>query len=495
LIQQKVSPSWTFFFVCLSFLAGVGLGLLVPIPLLVSFSLSWVLFIIFVLTLYRFPLPAAIIAIVLAFTLGGFRARAGELLRAQNTLLPALHERHILEGAAVSPPKALRNAESFTVRVDQVDGADLPVSEEVNVVTDPSIQVHLGDRLQLNCQLSASTFGVSSGDPECAFPRVKVLSEATGTSLRALLLRLRLRLVAGVAASFSTDAGGLISGLLIGGSSALSAEWRDVLIATGTVHLVALSGFNISIIAGFLTLFLQTLSVPRRWHIAVIGAMLALFVLMVGAGASVVRAAIMGMLVVLARSLGRRASVGNALVFSAALMVAVEPRILFFDVGFQLSFLATVGIIYLYPVLERLTRTLPEFFKFKEALLMSIAAELSVFPVLLYQFGTFSLISPLINMIVVPFIPFIMLFGFFGLVTSLLFSPLGSWVGLPAELGARFVLGTIQLGGSFSWSSFTLTVPLGVVLMWYGVFFIWLTYRALDVRPATFFVYSRADRR
>jgi len=133
----------------------------------------------------------------------------------------------------------------------------------------------------------------------------------------------------------------------------------------------------------------------------------------------------------------------------------------------------------------------PDFLKLKEALLMSLAAEFAVFPLLLYWFGTLSIISPLVNMLVVPFIPFIMLFGFVGSMTSLVSLPLGRVLGLPAEAGVRFVLFVIGKGGILPWGSVAFVFPLPALIVSYLCFVGLFIYLVPSARRSTFFLSSR----
>jgi len=125
-----------------------------------------------------------------------------------------------------------------------------------------------------------------------------------------------------------------------------------------------------------------------------------------------VRAAIMGILVLLARQSGRSYSARNALVLAGGIMVFLNPKILRFDIGFQLSFLATAGLIWLAPVFEKWFAKLPRALVFKEILIATLSAQLAVLPLILFYFGQLSFVSPLANLAVLVLIPSTMLVGF-----------------------------------------------------------------------------------
>jgi competence protein ComEC len=97
-------------------------------------------------------------------------------------------------------------------------------------------------------------------------------------------------------------------------------------------------------------------------------------------------------------------------------MLAINPKILFWDVGFQLSFAATLGIIYFMPVLNQLTEKLPQAFGLKTLILTTLSAIMATLPIILFNFGTLSLSAPLVNLLILPFVPATMLFGFLSII-------------------------------------------------------------------------------
>ncbi len=235
----------------------------------------------------------------------------------------------------------------------------------------------------------------------------------------------------------------LLNGLVFGDTEEFSEEFKDSMQKSGTTHLTALSGYNIAVVVtATLSFFLLFL----RRRLAVVGAVLAItaFVLMTGAEPSVVRAALMGGLVLLARESGRLYDLKNAIALVAAVMVFFNPKILVYDLGFQLSFLALLGIVYLAPALGKLFKwKTPEPNSFKDLFLSSVSAQLAVAPLLLYQFGFVSWFGVLVNLLVLPLVPFVMGIGF--LASALGFLKLGfvSWVAWPILV---FIRKAIEVG-------------------------------------------------
>jgi competence protein ComEC len=271
------------------------------------------------------------------------------------------------------------------------------------------------------------------------FPEIKILG-IRDMGIRGWLYDLRHLAENNIVQILPMRESALLNGLVFGDTEEFSEEFKESMQKSGTTHLTALSGYNIAVVAtAALSFFLLFL----RRRLAVIGAVLAItaFVLMTGAEPSVVRAALMGGLVLLAKESGRLYDLKNAIALVAALMVFFNPKILVYDLGFQLSFLALLGIVYLAPALAKLFKWKDlKSNSFKDLFLSSISAQLTVAPLLLYQFGFVSWFGILVNLIVLPLIPFVMGIGF--LASALGFLKLGfvSWVAWPILVFIRKVI-------------------------------------------------------
>ncbi len=224
---------------------------------------------------------------------------------------------------------------------------------------------------------------------------------------------------------------------------------------SGTSHLVALSGYNISIIAVAISaIFGSYFPATVSFYLTI--SVIALFVLMTGAEASVVRAAIMGIILVLAGRLGREYSLRNAIVITAFLMALFNPKILVFDLGFQLSFVALLGIVYLSPIFKKIFRAEKnDIFSFKENASITLSAQLAVIPLLLNTFGYFSLMAPIANLFILPAIPLVMGLGFLAAGLGFLSVFLAKIMGLIINPFLSYVLWLIDL---FSKTAFVFNI-------------------------------------
>lgn len=255
----------------------------------------------------------------------------------------------------------------------------------------------------------------------------------------------------GLARAIPEPGASLANGLLTGGKQGLGPALLDAFIVSGLVHIVVLSGYNVMIVAEGVMRALSFL--PRRGSAIAAGITIALFVLAAGAGAASVRAGLMAGLALVARATGRTYQVVRALLIVAALMLLMNPLLLAFDPGFQLSFVATLGLILLAPILEaRFTNMRSAFWR--ELLAATLAAQIAVLPLLLFQTGLFSLVSLPTNLLVLPFVPIAMLLAALAGVVGMVLPALAPFAGLPAYAVLSFILAIAE---------FTSALPLASV--------------------------------
>ena len=272
----------------------------------------------------------------------------------------------------------------------------------------------------------------------------------------------------------------LLAGILLGVDTGLSRDLQQAFKNTSTAHIIAISGFNISIIAGIFFVFFSRFFGDRRGTaIAIVGIVLYTFI--VGADAAVVRSAVMGILALWARQLGRRQTALNTLLAVALLMCLWNPLYIW-DVGFQLSFFATLGLIlYATPFSEFANRIITKYFPtstaeraaalFSEFVLLTLAAQLTTIPIMAYHFQRISLVSFLANPFILPAQPAVMILGGIAVLLSLVWFPIGqiaAWIAWP------FVVYTIRIVEIFD------RVPNGTIFLGdFSVWFVVLFYAAL----------------
>ena len=241
------------------------------------------------------------------------------------------------------------------------------------------------------------------------------------------------------------------AGLLTGSRKGIPDDLLTSFNITGLTHIIAISGYNISLIIFFVSSFFAKSS--RKIKVPVIIGFVILFTLFVGASPAVVRASIMGIISVLALAAGRQSQVLNALLISAFVMVLLNPNVLLYDVGFQLSFLATLGLILTGEQIKKFFSFLPDCMGIREGIAMTLSAQIFALPIILLNFERLSIISPIANLLIVPFIPLAMLFGFGAVILSCINFSLGFLLTFPAWLALKWIVEIVTLLSMLPFSS------------------------------------------
>lgn len=217
----------------------------------------------------------------------------------------------------------------------------------------------------------------------------------------------------------------LLLGIVFGIKGDMPKEFMESLRISGVLHVIAASGMNVTMTAGFLSsLFAFFLTRQVAVIFSIIGILF--YALLAGLEPSIIRATIMGILVFSAQVLGRQSLAIYGLAFAGYSMLFVKP-VLLFDIGFQLSFLSTLGLIYIRPVFEKkeAVKRLLEKSIIGEGVITTISAQLATLPILFTNFGTYSLWSVVVNGLVLWVVPTLMVLGGAGAILGLVFTPLG----------------------------------------------------------------------
>ncbi|HIC93814.1 MAG TPA: ComEC family competence protein, partial [Anaerolineae bacterium] len=285
-------------------------------------------------------------------------------------------------------------------------------------------------------------------------PRIALLARGRGNPFRAALLAFKRRAQATIARILPEPQASLLTGILLGVEGGIPADLMEDFNRTGTTHIIAISGFNISIISGLLSgLSARLFGRRRATPFALAGVVL--YTILVGANAAVVRAAIMGCLYIIAAHYGRQTEALTSLAAAAVLMTALNPHVLW-DVGFQLSFAATLGLVLYTPSIERcFQRALAGVLSpgaaekivglLDEALIVTLAAQITTLPIIVYHFRRLSLVTLLTNLLILPAQPGVMAWGGAATVAGLLWQPLGRALGWVAWLFLTYTIRAVEV--------------------------------------------------
>jgi len=280
-------------------------------------------------------------------------------------------------------------------------------------------EYHYGDQIEitgevetkpiitLNLPLSSSNYPLTSFNTY-RLNQAELKKSTTGikgvTGIKSLAINLRIKLLEIYKRVFPRPLDGIVSGVVLGDKSMISQDFWQKLQQTGTLHIMVASGMNIAMFStGLLSFFL--LLFKRRLAICCLIVVIWFYSIMTGMAPPMVRAACMVSLIYLGGIIGREAEGGRVLFLTGLLMIFSNP-VLIFDVGFQLSFLATAGLVYIQPLFCK-GKVLGNNSNFTS----SLAAQIATLPILVVNFGQLNLLSPMINLIILWTIPFILQMG------------------------------------------------------------------------------------
>lgn len=394
-------------------------------------------------------------------------------------------------GWVAEPPDRRDTYANLRVRatgIDTGDGNDLPVDGLLLARVDPNEDYFYGEVVRLRGKLKTPSENedFSYRDYLAREGVYSTMSSAEATRLPGKkgnlfadgLYRLKNYALATVYRVFPDPEASLLAGILLGVDSGLPDDLQQDFKDTGTSHIIAISGFNIAIIAAiFLSLFGRAFG-PRRGAV-VAGIGIVFYTLLVGADAAVVRAAVMGVTALFARHFGRRQD-GLVTLFAAGAGMCLYNPYYTQDVGFQLSFFATLGLIlYGEPLsalsarllsklnlhsstVESLSSVITDFF------LLTLAAQITTLPIMAYHFNRLSLISFIANPFILPVQPAVMILGGLADILGMIFFPLGQLAAFAAWPFVAYTIRMVDFFGGVPGAAISVDFPLWGVFAWYA---------------------------
>jgi competence protein ComEC len=312
-----------------------------------------------------------------------------------------------------------------------------------------------------------------------SFASVRVLAEAPWYSPAALLARIKEAFIAGLDRALPEPDASLAGGIVIGGKSGLGPELLDDFTRSGLVQIIVLSGYNVMIVAESVLIALAALKMRKKSAAAAAAAAALLFVLIAGASSTALRALLMAFIALYARASGRTYAAGRALLAVIFLMLLWRPLTLAFDPSFDLSALATAGLIWLSPLVElKLSKIKNAAWRGEVA--TTVAAQLAVWPLLLYETGNLSLTALPANLLAIAIVPPAMAASAVAGIAGMLLPSLAFIAGFPAYLSTRYLILLAKIAGAVPAIALP-AFPFLFVLLAYGA----LALIALSKRSST----------
>ncbi len=410
-----------------------------------------------------------------------------------------------LVGAISTEPRRSETNQRVVLRVEQAAlGAQVQAVEgRVLVVLPPYPAYRYGERLLVSGELQRPRGAERAGDFDYRAylahrgihtlirepTEVRLLAGGGGVGLLTALLDFREHCRTVLLRMLPEPQAALAVGILLGIQAGVPDDVYSAFQITGTSHILVVSGWNFTIVAALIGVMATRLRMGRWQTLALALSTMWVYAVFTGASAAVLRAAAMASLAVFAHSVERRSEPWRLLLGACWLMSIVDPHTIF-DLGFQLSALATASLFaYAKPVEARMARVpllrWGPLAPVREALNATLAAQVLTLPLILFQFGNLSVIAPLANVIIVPVVPYVMFLGAPALVAGLIWLPLGQFLALGSWLPLTWLAEGALILAAPRWAAFLLPpFPLWMLVAYYALVIVAHTIYGRRKRPA-----------
>lgn len=363
---------------------------------------------------------------------------------------------------------------------------DIYSEEKILVKTNLYPRYRYGDRLKLNCKFNPVSGKDSYGrylikdgiKGVCYYPKIELIVKDNGNKFYSLILGFKNRAREIIEKNLTYPESEILSAMLLGYKKQIPAELKEDFSKAGLSHIVAISGMHLVILSFILVWFLIEIGFSRKQVFYLALFLLWAYIVMVGLPSSAIRAGIMISVVLTGRHLGRASSLISSLFFTAFLILVFNPLLLFRDIGFQLSFLAVLGIIYFSPIFSAWLKKAPEFFGAKKILIITLAAQALTLPLSVFYFGNIPLLTLMVNLFFVPILPFILILGILIVLISLVLPGLELVIGIASSVILDSLLKVNDFFISLPLAYFYLGEVNFVLVLVIYVFLFFLAYKA-----------------
>jgi competence protein ComEC len=425
------------------------------------FIISCALFLFFTLVSKR-NLGIIFSVFILAFCFGIFRFHLADI-PAPNVFESQVGQKNTFSGVIVDEPDVRPNDQLLTVETISGDA-----KTKVLISADLDQDFRYGDEINFTGKLKKpENFLTDEGKTfdyvnylckdgilyTMSYPVTDIISRGNGNKIKSFLFFAKEKFLEKINFLIPTPESIFAGGLMLGEKSNFDQTLKQSFVNTGMIHLVTLSGYKVTMVAGWFIRLFSFLPLGSAIGIGILAVWC--FVLMTGGIASAIRAGIMATLALFARATGRNYDVARALILTAVLMVFLNPFVLFYDVSFQLSFIGTIAIIFFTPKIEKYFTWVTPRFGLREIITMTFAIYIFVAPFILYEMGTFSFVTLPANILIMPFFPITIIFGFLTGFVGLLSNVLAIPIAYVSYFLMHYQLWVINLFASFSFATFT----------------------------------------
>jgi competence protein ComEC len=350
------------------------------------------------------------------------------------------HQKYTYQGIIIAPPDTRIDHQKIKIKTTQLIGPiNRGVSGNVLIKTQLYPPYNYGDQVQITSFLiQPEAIEDFAYDKYLAKDqiyslgygaRVKLIKQNQANPILQIIYNLRQNISSQINRIWPEPTASFVNSILLGYKRAMAEDLKEEFRRAGVSHIIVISGLHITLITLLLSKILYSLNINRQKQLPIILIILTIFAILSGFSASTIRASIMGLIVLFSQNIGRNIQKHLILIYTAVIILLMNPLLLFHDLGFQLSFLATIGLIYLSPIFKKLFKFLPNKMEIQSTFISSFSAIIMTLPLTTYQFKTISLLAPISNLFVLPMIPILMLFGFISVLISYLSLSLAKLIG------------------------------------------------------------------
>jgi competence protein ComEC len=414
---------------------------------------------------------------------------------AHDPLEAYIGETVVLEGMIIEEPDGRETSIRLTVVPLSLDGTEFERTPQRILVTVPlgGEEFTYGDTLSLSGPLELpENFETDTGREfdyvaylakdgigyQMYRPQIEIVSRGGGNMIKRALLRAKKSFVEHLSSAIPSPHSALAAGILLGTKQSLGKDLQEKFRQAGLVHIVVLSGYNVTIVADCIVKVFSFL--PRLLGVA--GGILGIiaFALITGSGATVVRASIMACIALIGRTTGREYDLLRALSIAACAMVLHNPRILMSDPSFQLSCMATFALVACTPFFESKLAWLPEKFQIRSCVATTLATQFFLLPLLIYMTGMVSIVSLITNLLVPLVVPSAMGVSFLAGMLGFVGNFIASVIGYGAFLLLQYMLSVVDIFSAIPYAYANLPpVSAWLVFAFYATFMFFFVKRRI----------------
>lgn len=501
-----MTPSKIFLFFCISFILGISLGSFIKIPSFCFFG--FLIFGILIILFFWKNKKIFVLGFSILFLIFGiwrYQQVESKIINDELQKYRDLNKDITLIGVVLQEPEIREKSQKLIIKVEKIENPQQVVYKnnekyfqgKILVITKRYPEYQYGDKLKITGKLKTPQVfeefnykdylkkdGIYS---QMEWPEIKIIDKNQGNFIFRKILFFKGKLRESIYQNFSPPQSSILGAMILGDKKQISEDLKQKLNIVGLRHITAISGLHVTILSSILMTLLIGLGFWRQQAFYFAIFLIAFFIIMTGLQPSAVRAGIMGFLFLLAQHLGKITSSSRTIFFAAALMLFQNPLLLKLDISFQLSFLAIIGIIYLSPIFQNWLGKIPNILGTRNILAMTLSAQFFTLPILIYNFGYFSLVSPVTNILIVPFLPYIMGLGFISGIVGIISHHLGWFFSLPCWLFLTYLIKIVEFF-SKPWAFKTIKISWPWLIIFYLIL-VFIAWRLQEKQKLKFLHY------